>query len=124
MEQELLIPQISSLLDMGTNPRFHLATMIVSLEKQNPRKRSTTHDFYLMTNVVSKENLWYVPNKTLRYCIAHIIKGSAQSRFGRRNLKDCMNAFNYHIVAGYPHYDVHSSPLFKTLLKLYGLEGR
>jgi hypothetical protein len=126
MEQELLTPPtISSYLNMDPIPRFHLLTMLVSPEKQDPKKRSSAHDFYLVTNDPPKDSLWHVPDQPAKYCIAHIISNDCSSRtFERRNLRDCMLAFNHQVVTGYPHYEVHSSPLFKTLLKLYGLEGR
>ena len=125
MEQELLTPPIvSPYIDMATTPRFHLVSMVVSPERQDPKKRSSTHDFYLVTSDIPNWNIWYSPNNPPKYCIAHIVTDNACTTLERRNLKDCMLAFNHHIVTGYPHYKVHSSPLFKTLLKLYGLKGR
>jgi hypothetical protein len=125
MDQELLTPPtVSSLLNLDTNPRFHLVSMVVLPEKQDPKKRSSGHDFYLLTDNLPKGSLWYIPNQSAKYCIAHIVTDWSNRGFGRRNLRDCMLAFNHSIVTGYPHYEVYLSPLFKTLLKLYGLEGR
>jgi hypothetical protein len=124
MDQELLTPPTVCPLNMDTNPRFHLISMVVSPEKQDPKKRSSGHDFYLLTKNLPKDSLWYIPNQSATYCIAHVVTDWTNRTFERRNLRDCMLAFNHSIVTGYPHYEVHYSPLFKTLLKLYELEGR
>jgi len=122
MEQELLTPPSQGYFDLP-QPRFRLISMLVIPEKNDPKKRSSVHDFYLLMSALPREIIWnHDLQSPPKYYIGHRTTDNFCRGFGRVNLRKCMLAFNHHIVNGYPHYEMHTSSLFKTLLKLYGIE--